>query len=56
MPPMAGAAKFAEFVTNTIAGEEWRRTARARAPAFAHAKFGVERTICELFAALGIDG
>lgn len=56
VPADDGAASFADAVSSTIADEDWRRIARARAPAFAHAKFGVERTICELFAALGIRG
>lgn len=55
VPAEAGAAAFAYAILKIIADEEWRRTARARAPAFAHTKFGVEGTICELFASLGIE-
>jgi glycosyltransferase involved in cell wall biosynthesis/tetratricopeptide (TPR) repeat protein len=55
VPAAAGASEFAKFIDKAIVDEEWRKTARDRAPAFAHAKFGVERTIGELFACLGID-
>jgi glycosyltransferase involved in cell wall biosynthesis/Flp pilus assembly protein TadD len=54
VPAASGAGNFASAIRKVIADAEWRKTARVRAPAFAHAKFGVDRTISELFECLGI--
>lgn len=54
VPAASGSGNFASAIRKVIADTEWRKTARVRAPAFAHAKFGVDRTISELFACLGI--
>jgi len=55
VPAESGASAFAGAILKVIADPAWRETARARAPAYVHAKFGLERTVDELLLCLGLS-
>ncbi len=55
VPADSDAAAFAGAILKVIADPAWRETARARAPAYVRAKFGLERTIDELLLCLGLS-
>ena len=55
VPADSDAGAFAGAILKIIADPAWRETARARAPAHVHAKFGIERTVDELLSCLGLS-
>jgi glycosyltransferase involved in cell wall biosynthesis len=55
VPVQSDANVFADAILKIIADPAWREAARRRAPAFVHAKFGIERTVDELLACLDLS-
>jgi glycosyltransferase involved in cell wall biosynthesis len=55
VPVQSDANAFADAILKIAADPAWREAARLRAPAFVHAKFGVERTVDELLACLDLS-
>lgn len=55
VPVHSGAGAFADAILRIAADPAWREAARLRAPAFVHAKFGIERTVEELLSCLDLS-
>ncbi|HEX4293614.1 MAG TPA: glycosyltransferase [Rhizomicrobium sp.] len=55
VPVHSDASVFADAILKIVADPAWRDTARTRAPACVHARFGVERTVDELLACLDLS-
>ena len=53
--PDAGASEYADVILRVLSDSEWRQKARAHAPAFVHAKFGMAHAVEAVLDCLGMN-